>query len=337
MRQFRLVHLGVAAALAAAGATAMQTLELVRATGTGTRSVFVPIVPCRLADTRPGSLHIGAFGGPLVPQGEATFAVWGVNGNCTIPTSATGIATNVTIDNPTDDSYLTVYPADAARPNASNLNWTAVSSPTPNQVTVGLSATGSIKTFNNAGTVDVIIDIVGYYEAAGASGIGPAGPPGPAGAPGADGAPGATGNPGPASVRELVQFGGNISSPRILTGWDFLGGFSVVTVGAGQQLVGSGTASVGANPAAVPPEQIEVELCYESTSMPAVITPFSGFAGLFTVFDLVSPHQAVSASAVATPAAGEYNVGLCARSGSSSAISPNANDYSHGWVMVVDV
>src|SRR5205809_4335441 len=131
MRQFRLVHLGVAAALAAAGATAMQTLELVRATGTGTRSVFVPIVPCRLADTRPGSLHIGSFGGPLVPQGEATFAVWGVNGNCTIPTSATGIATNVTIDNPTDDSYLTVYPADAARPNASNLNWTAVSSPTP--------------------------------------------------------------------------------------------------------------------------------------------------------------------------------------------------------------
>ena len=337
MRQFRLVHLGVAAALAAAGATALQTLEMVGATGTGTRSVFVPIVPCRLADSRPGGLHIGTFGGPLAPQGEATFAVWGTNGNCTIPTSATGIATNVTIDNPTDNSYLTVYPGDATRPNASNLNWTATSAPTPNQVTVGLSATGTIKTFNNAGTVDVIIDVVGYYEPAGTGGTGPQGPPGAAGAPGADGAPGATGDPGPASVRELVQFGGNIASPRTLTGWDFLGGFSVVTVGPGQYLVGSGTASVGANGPVVTPEQIEIELCYESTSMPSIITPFSGFAGLFTVFDLVSPHQAVSASAVANPAAGEYNVGLCARSGSSGAISPNANDYSHGWVMVVDV
>ena len=33
----------------------------------------------------------------------------------------------------------------------------------PNQVTVGLSADGSIKVYNHAGTVDVITDIVGYH------------------------------------------------------------------------------------------------------------------------------------------------------------------------------
>jgi len=35
-------------------------------------------------------------------------------------------------------------------------------------VTVGLSATGALNVFNNAGSVDVIIDIVGYYQAAAA-------------------------------------------------------------------------------------------------------------------------------------------------------------------------
>ena len=90
----------------------------------------------------------------------------GTNGNCTIPAGAVGVVMNVTIDNPTADSFLTVYPGDAAsRPLASNLNWTAVSSPTPNQVTVLLGATlGNIKFYNNAGSVNVLADIVGYYE-----------------------------------------------------------------------------------------------------------------------------------------------------------------------------
>jgi hypothetical protein len=37
--------------------------------------------------------------------------------------------------------------------------------PTANQVTVGLSPTGSFKVFNSFGNVDVIIDIIGYYQA----------------------------------------------------------------------------------------------------------------------------------------------------------------------------
>jgi hypothetical protein len=90
--------------------------------------------------------------------------VHGANGNCTIPVGATSIAANVTITEPTSDGFLSVFPADAPLPNASNLNWSAGQAPTPNAVTVDLSTDGRVKVFNERGTVNVIIDIVGYYE-----------------------------------------------------------------------------------------------------------------------------------------------------------------------------
>ncbi|MCU1395495.1 MAG: hypothetical protein JWM34_3923 [Ilumatobacteraceae bacterium] len=169
--QFRLVHVGVAAALAAATVTAVGLAQSVGAAG-GTSSVYVPIVPCRLVDTRPAPDNIGPRATPLGAAEAVTFSVWGVNGSCTIPNTATGIATNVTAVHPTADSYVTVYPADAnPRPTASNLNVVAGGAPTPNQVTVGLSATGAIAAYNNGGTLDLVIDIVGYYLAAPSGGL----------------------------------------------------------------------------------------------------------------------------------------------------------------------
>jgi hypothetical protein len=168
MRQFRLVHVGVAAVLAAATVAAVGLVQSVTAATTGSPSAFVPITPCRLADTRPGSIHVGTRATPIGANEAVTFAVWGTNGNCTIPNNATGIATNTTAVNPTASSFLTVYPADASpRPAASNLNTVAGAAPTPNQVTVGLSATGAIDVYNLTGTVDVIVDIVGYYQRVG--------------------------------------------------------------------------------------------------------------------------------------------------------------------------
>ena len=169
--QFRLVHIGVAAAIAAATVTAFGLAQSVGA-GTGSASVYVPIVPCRLLDTRPAPDTVGAQSTPLHAAEVVTFAVWGTNGNCTIPNAATGIATNATAVNPTATSYVTIYPADASpRPTASNLNVVAGSPPTPNQVTVGLSATGAISVYNNGGTLDLVIDIVGYYQPAAGGGV----------------------------------------------------------------------------------------------------------------------------------------------------------------------
>ena len=179
-RQFRFVHIGVAAALVAAAMAAIGLAKDVGAAGTASPSVFVPIVPCRLLDTRLGST-VGTRSTPLAGAEVATFAVWGTNGNCTIPATATGIATNVTAVNPSSASYVTIYPTDAvARPTASNLNVVAGGAPTPNQVTVGLSAAGAINAYNNGGTLDLVVDIVGYYQPA-TTGIGAQGPQGPMG------------------------------------------------------------------------------------------------------------------------------------------------------------
>src|SRR3954451_3077732 len=99
----------------------------------GTASSFVPILPCRVLDTRTASL-IGPHAGPLGPDETMTLPVLpqSLLNACGAPDGATAITANVTIDNPTRSSYLTVYPANLVRPGSSNLNWTASSSPTPN-------------------------------------------------------------------------------------------------------------------------------------------------------------------------------------------------------------
>ena len=130
----------------------------------GERAVFVPIVPCRLFDTRPAPDNIGPRATPLGAGEVYTQQVGGTNGHCNIPTDATAISMNVTAVGGTAGSFLTLYPADAAeRPQASNLNWTPGSPAVPNKVDVKLSANRAINLFNLAGSVDVLADVVGYY------------------------------------------------------------------------------------------------------------------------------------------------------------------------------
>jgi hypothetical protein len=145
-------------------------------------SALVPITPCRLADTRPAPDNVGTRSTPIGPGDTFIAQVRGTNGNCTIPLDATGVSMNITIIEPTAPSFLTAFPADRPRPLTANLNWIAGQDPTPNAVTVALSADGRIGLFNLAGTVHVTIDIVGYYEPTAGGATGPQGPPGPAGA-----------------------------------------------------------------------------------------------------------------------------------------------------------
>jgi len=129
-------------------------------------STFVPVTPCRLFDTRADQPPPGGKKTPLgAGEGNVyTQQVTGSVGNCVgIPAGATAISMNVTIVNPTAQSNLRIYPADAALPTASNLNWLPGQSPTPNKVDVKLSPAGEVKLFNQNGTVNVLADVVGYY------------------------------------------------------------------------------------------------------------------------------------------------------------------------------
>lgn len=146
-------------------------------------SSFVSITPCRLMDTRPAPDNIGSRSTPLAANNTYAAEVRGDNGNCAgIPTDATAVTMNVAIIEPTAASYLTVFPSDAnPRPLAASLNWVAGQAPTPNAVTSALSADGKISFYNLAGTVNLAVDVVGYYEPSTTGPAGPRGDTGPAG------------------------------------------------------------------------------------------------------------------------------------------------------------
>ena len=75
--------------------------------------VFIPIVPCRLMDTRAGSDNVGPRSTPLNATETYVVNVWGPNGNCDIPTTALAISFNITVTHGTVASFLTIFPSDA--------------------------------------------------------------------------------------------------------------------------------------------------------------------------------------------------------------------------------
>ncbi len=132
---------------------------------TNPQNVYVAIAPCRLMDTRPGADNVGPRNTPIGAAETMTVAGTGdVVGPCNIPTGISAIETNVTTVGATAGSFLTFFASDVARPTASNLNPTPGQPPTPNSVTINLPAAGTFNVYNHAGTVNVIIDIVGYYD-----------------------------------------------------------------------------------------------------------------------------------------------------------------------------
>lgn len=146
-----------------AAAVALGGLGVVSAGTSGPAPAFTAISPCRLIDTRPGDVNVGPRSTPLQEAEEVNVKVHGANGRCSIPASATAITANVVAVGPSAPSFLSIWPADTSNPGTSSLNYVAGQAPTPNTISVALSAAGSITLFNRFGTVDVVIDISGYY------------------------------------------------------------------------------------------------------------------------------------------------------------------------------
>lgn len=131
-----------------------------------TPSFFVPITPARLLDTREGT------GGNITPLGQQVFTELDVTGVGGVPeTGVSAVVMNVTVDNPTDSSFLTAWPSGEGRPIVSNLNFVPGQT-VPNLVTVKVGANGRVNLFNSTGWVHVIADVVGYYTTTPPSGGG---------------------------------------------------------------------------------------------------------------------------------------------------------------------
>ena len=148
-------RLGLAIAASALAATGSLVLAAPARAADG--PAFHPIAPSRLLDTREG------LGGKAAPLGPAETRDVPVAGTAAVPATAVAVVLNVTVTEPTAASYLTVWPAGAARPTASNLNVVAGQT-VANMVTVGLGTNGAISVYNNAGGAEVVVDVTGWYS-----------------------------------------------------------------------------------------------------------------------------------------------------------------------------
>jgi hypothetical protein len=127
-------------------------------------SDFVGITPVRVLDTRGAGQTIG-IPAPAKLGANQTLDVRVAGGLTGIPANATSVAINVTIDDDaTLKSFLTVWPKGAPRPLASTNNAEpGFISPVSALMKVGTD--GMISVFNQQGSVNVIIDVTGYFLA----------------------------------------------------------------------------------------------------------------------------------------------------------------------------
>jgi hypothetical protein len=125
---------------------------------------FVPVTPCRLADTRAASGFPAGYGPPSLAGAHAqrTFTI--IN-RCGIPASAKAVSFNFTVWAPVTRGDLRVFPAGGGTPNVATLNWEAGIQALANAAIVPLSTGGAITLqVDGPGTVDMIIDVNGYFS-----------------------------------------------------------------------------------------------------------------------------------------------------------------------------
>ena len=124
---------------------------------------FVPVTPCRIADTRIGN---GAFGGPwLSAGGTRTFVI--PESVCGIPATAAAYSLNVTVVPHGPLQYLTVWPAGQTQPPVSTLN-SMQGNVVANAALVAAGQGGGVSVYATDAT-DLILDIDGYFGSTGSA------------------------------------------------------------------------------------------------------------------------------------------------------------------------
>jgi len=131
-----------------------------------TSDLFTSVSPVRIIDSRPSS-QVGPYNSAW---GATTTRNVSIIGVASVPTGVDAVALNVTVTDTTGYSHLDLWPAGQAKPSASNLNW-APGWTVPNAVTVMLGSSGQVSVYNNGGSADVVIDVVGYYKAGVGAGL----------------------------------------------------------------------------------------------------------------------------------------------------------------------
>jgi Tol biopolymer transport system component len=121
---------------------------------------FFTVTPCRLLDTRQGGQ------GPALTSGLRRTVL--AHGACGIPATARALAVNVTATQPSAAGYLILHAGDIAADSTSTLNFSSGQTRSNSAViALAYDGTGTLAVtpfVTGGGTVQVIVDVSGYFE-----------------------------------------------------------------------------------------------------------------------------------------------------------------------------
>jgi hypothetical protein len=123
-------------------------------------TVFHPLPPCRLVDTR-------ISGTPAAgPIGAGTTRTFTLTGACGVPATAVALSANVTVVAPSGSGDVVVFPAGTGVPGSSTVSFFAGRTRANNvQILLSSDGTGQAAVRNGSnGTLDFLVDVNGYYE-----------------------------------------------------------------------------------------------------------------------------------------------------------------------------
>jgi ELWxxDGT repeat protein len=118
------------------------------------------LAPCRLLDTRAGA---GLLAGPALVAGETrTFPGTAV---CGVPSTARQLSVNVTVVTPGGSGSLRVFPQGTVLPLATAISFRAGRTRANNAIfDLGMSGQFNVYCDTPSGTVDLVVDVNGWFE-----------------------------------------------------------------------------------------------------------------------------------------------------------------------------
>ncbi|MFG1606768.1 hypothetical protein [Actinoplanes sp. NPDC049265] len=159
-RRWRVRHALLALAVTAGATMALPGTRPALADDAGKGGDYVALASGmgRVLNTLTG---VGTTKGVRGPASTTQFQVLGVAG---VPTgNVRAVMVNVTTKAPTAATFLTLYKGDlTSRPGIATLNVAAADN-LSNSAIVEVGSNGKLNLYNNAGNIDVLVDVLGYY------------------------------------------------------------------------------------------------------------------------------------------------------------------------------
>ena len=157
--------LGTAAILGGVVTISSQLLGLAPVQAGPAAAVFVPVQPCRLADTRPDPDK--NFGFTRIDSLTVSVPTTGL---CGIPAGATSLALTLTAVSPIGPGFLTAWPANQTRPQVSNINFRGGQIRANGSITQ-VDPSGKLRVYTSVLSY-VLVDVVGAFVPSGATNTG---------------------------------------------------------------------------------------------------------------------------------------------------------------------